>query len=333
MTLTRSEFLVLRELCEHGTCSPHALASSAGLTEGAANEILESCARDMLVEDGAIAGKGVEALEPYRVENAVIMAAGVSSRFAPISYEMPKGLLRVRGEVLVERQIRQLREAGIDDITLIVGYLGEQFSYLEHEFDVDIVANPDYLVRNNNSSLWHVRDRLSNTYICSSDDYFTENPFERYVYKAYYAAEYAEGPTREWCLALDQRDRIVGVTIGGSDAWYMLGHAYFDRAFSKRFVEVLGEEYDLPETAEKLWEQIYADHVGEFDMEVRRYHGTIHEFDSLDEACGFDPGFIDEVDSSVLDNIAATLACTRRDVRGIEVLEQGLTNMSFKFDV
>lgn len=333
MTLTRGEFLVLRELREHGACSPHALAASTGLSEDAVDGILESCARRAFVADGAITDTGMAALEPYRVENAVIMAAGVSSRFAPISYEIPKGLLRVRGEVLVERQIRQLRDAGIDDITLIVGYLGEKFSYLEQGFGVRIVVNPDYLDRNNNSSLWHVRDRLSNTYICSSDDYFTENPFERYVYKAYYAAEYAEGPTREWCLELDRQDRIIGVAIGGSDAWYMLGHAYFDRAFSDRFVKILEDEYDLPETASKLWEQIYADHVGAFDMEVRRYHGIIHEFDSLDEACGFDPGFIDEVDSSVLDNIAATLGCTRRDVRGIEVLEQGLTNMSFKFDV
>ena len=41
------------------------------------------------------------------------MAAGLSSRFAPISYEKPKGLLKVRGEVLIERQIEQLKAAGI----------------------------------------------------------------------------------------------------------------------------------------------------------------------------------------------------------------------------
>ncbi len=40
------------------------------------------------------------------------MAAGQSSRFTPISYEKPKGVLKVRGEVLIERQIHQLLEAG-----------------------------------------------------------------------------------------------------------------------------------------------------------------------------------------------------------------------------
>ena len=47
------------------------------------------------------------------VDNAVIMAAGTSSRCAPLSYEMPKALITVKGEVLIERQIRQLQEAGV----------------------------------------------------------------------------------------------------------------------------------------------------------------------------------------------------------------------------
>ena len=58
------------------------------------------------------------------------MAAGLSSRFAPISYERPKGTLKVRGEILVERQIRQLHEVGITNIALVVGYKKEYFFYL-----------------------------------------------------------------------------------------------------------------------------------------------------------------------------------------------------------
>lgn len=66
-----------------------------------------------------------EQLRPYKVDNAIIMAAGMSSRFVPLSLEKPKGLLEVRGEVLIERQIRQLQAAGIDDITVVVGYKKE----------------------------------------------------------------------------------------------------------------------------------------------------------------------------------------------------------------
>ena len=51
------------------------------------------------------------------------MAAGTSSRFAPLSYETHKGLLTVRGEVLIERQIRQIKDAGIDSVVLVAGYM------------------------------------------------------------------------------------------------------------------------------------------------------------------------------------------------------------------
>ena len=73
------------------------------------------------------------------IRNAIIMAAGASSRFVPLSAEVPKGLLEVKGEILIERQIRQLQEAGIIDITLVVGYKAEMFEYLKEKFGVEIV--------------------------------------------------------------------------------------------------------------------------------------------------------------------------------------------------
>lgn len=81
-----------------------------------------------------ITATGLEALKPYKVENAIIMAAGMSTRFAPMSYEKPKALLNVKGEVLIEREIRQLQEAGITDITLVVGYMKEKLYYLVDKF-------------------------------------------------------------------------------------------------------------------------------------------------------------------------------------------------------
>ena len=68
--------------------------------------------------------------------NAIIIAAGTSSRFVPLSFEKPKGLIEVKGEVLIERQLRQLNEAGIDDITIVVGYMAEKFAYLADKYRV-----------------------------------------------------------------------------------------------------------------------------------------------------------------------------------------------------
>ena len=335
MALSKAEFEVLHALVKSGEkSSQRKLAELSGLSLGTVNSALKSCAAAGYVEGGIITHAGIEALEPYRVENAIIMAAGMSTRFAPISYEKPKGLLRVHGEILIERQIVQLLEAGITDITVVVGYKKEYFFYLEAKYGVRIVVNSEYATRNNNGTLWLVRERLGNTFVCSSDDYFTENPFERYVYKAYYAAEYADGPTKEWCLETGPGGRITKVTVGGENAPYMLGHAYFDRKFSERFVKILEAEYDLPETADKLWETIYAEHIKELDMVVRRYpDGVIHEFDSLDELEGFDPEFISNVDSEVFDNIVSVLGCKREDIHDFYPVSQGLTNLSCHFAV
>ena len=78
-----------------------------------------------------------------KVDNAIIMAAGTASRFAPLSYEKPKALIEVHGEVLIERQIRQLREAGVDEIIIVTGEMAEKFEYLKDTYGVVLVYNPD----------------------------------------------------------------------------------------------------------------------------------------------------------------------------------------------
>ena len=330
--ITKNEFAVLAALEREPGTSQRAIAARKAMSLGSVNAAYKALVDKGLVVDGALSDAGFEALAPFKVDNAIILAAGLSSRFAPISYEKPKGLLHVRGEILIERQIRQLQESGIDDITVVAGYKKEYFFYLEDKFGVSIVVNPDYASRNNSSSIKRVEDRLGNTYICSSDDYFTENPFEPYVWKAYYAVEYAEGPTPEWCVQTGAHDRITGVTIGGADAWYMIGQVYFDRAFSETYVPLLDAVYDNPATADKLWEHIYLDNIKKLDMVARRYPaGTIFEFDSLDEVRQFDPLFLENLDSEVFDNIVAVLGCEKSAIHDVYPLKQGLTNLSCHF--
>ena len=254
----------------------------------------------------------------YQVDNAIIMAAGTSSRFAPLSYERPKGLIEVRGEVLIERQIRQLHEAGIRDVVLVTGYKKEEFAYLKDKFGVTLVDNPWYNTRNNNASIQAARNYLRNSYLCSSDNYFSANPFEKQVKDSYYAAVYADGKTNEWCLTEDADGRITGVTVGGRDAWYMLGHTFWSEDFSRRFLKILDAEYDLPETAGKLWETIYMDHLDELSMTARHYPAdVIFEFDTLDELRMFDASYRGDTRSRILKEIAAKLGCQEAEMTGL----------------
>ncbi len=283
---------------------------------------------------GSISADELEQLKPYKVDNAVIMAAGMSSRFAPLSYEKPKGLLNVKGEILIERQIRQLKEAGITDITVVVGYMKEKFFYLDDKFGVKIVVNEDYYRYNNTSTLIRVLDKLANTYICSSDNYFVDNVFEPYVYRGYYSAVYADGETDEYCLSFDNDDRINGVSVGGADSWYMLGHVYYDRKFSDKFKAILEREYEKADTKEHLWEDLYMKHIDELDLYVRKYDaGKVLEFDSLDELRAFDEEYINNADSTILKNICNILHCEMKHIVNIKAIKAGLTNTSFQFEV
>ena len=250
----------------------------------------------------------------YRVDNAIIMAAGTASRFAPLSYEKPKSLFEVKGEVLIERQIRQLKEAGIEQIILVVGYKKEQFYYLREKFGIVIVENNDYLSRNNNGSIWAAKDYLKNSYICSSDNYFSENPFETEVDDAYYAAVYSQGRTEEWCLTEDSQGFIDSVKIGGSDSWFMLGHVFWSEDFTKKFLGILEEIYYKPETAALLWEAIYMQHLDVLKMKIRKYPSdVIFEFDTLDELRTFDESYISDSRSMILKELAEKLSCKESD--------------------
>jgi len=271
----------------------------------------------------------------YKVDNAVIMAAGTASRFAPLSYERPKALIEVKGEVLIERQIRQLKEAGIEEIIVVVGYMKEQFAYLADKFGVILVENDAYLTRNNNSTIYAVKDYLKNTYICSSDNYFSENPFESEVDEAYYAAVYADGETKEWCMTEDADGFVNAVTVGGRDAWFMLGHTFWTEAFSKMFLEILDDIYDLPETADLLWEAIYMAHLDKLKMRIRKYASdVIFEFDTLDELREFDGSYVTDTRSVILKSVAKELGCAEKDiVRVISYKDKNNAAAGIHFDV
>lgn len=250
--------------------------------------------------------------------NAIIIAAGTSSRFVPLSYEKPKGLVEVKGEVLIERQIRQLHEAGVDDVTIVVGYMAEQFAYLCEKYGVQFVKNEDYTRYNNTSSIIRVVDCLHNTYICCSDQYYELNPFLQDVPQSAYAALYAKGKTNEYCLDLDEEDDIQGVQIGGANAWYMAGFAYFSEDFSKKFGEILKQEYDREEIRNMYWEDVYIKHLQELPkMQIARFADeNLKEFDSLDELRMFDKTYIDDTRSVIVKAICQHLQCRESEVSG-----------------
>lgn len=260
------------------------------------------------------------------------MAAGTSSRFVPLCWERPKGLLEVKGEILIERQIKQLKAAGVDDITIVTGYMADKFNYLKDKFGVSLVYNQDYARYNNTSTLMCVLDKLGDTWICSSDNYFTENVFDEHPVCSQYSAEYADGKTDEYCLICDKDDNIINVTVGGANAWYMIGHVFFSKDFSDTFKKILVEEYKNEETRQGYWEDVYIKHLKDLPlMKIRKYQpGIINEFDSLEDLRTFDRSYIDDTRSTIIKSICETEKCSQKDISNIKK-NRNEFNYSFVF--
>lgn len=264
--------------------------------------------------------------------NAIIMAAGTASRFVPLSEETPKGLLEVREEILIERQIKQLQEAGVSDITIVLGYKAEMFQYLSSKFGVRLVYNEYYNVYNNTSSMIRVVDRLDDTFICCSDHYFKDNVFLDKAEDSYYAALFAAGKTNEYCLTLDERDWIKDVQIGGQDAWYMAGHVFFNHQFSTRFKEIFVKEYEIEETRQGYWEDVYMRHIQDLPMKARKYgNGIINEFDSIDELRCFDESYINDTRSSILKRVCEMLSCQEAELNAFKRIKHTDDYLLFSF--
>ncbi len=333
--MNRNEFEVLYFIKRNGNKTIREIAQGTKLSVGTISTVKKELENNLLIDGRGITKKGLESLKPYKVDNAIIMAAGMASRFLPLSLEKPKGLLEVKGEILIERQIKQLQEAGIKDITLVLGYKKEAFFYLEKKFGVHIVVNPEFHIKNNTYTLYLVRRVLKNTYICSSDDYFTENVFDDYVYESYYASIHVSGKSNEWYMKKGPKGHIASVSKCGDEGDIMLGHVYWNKEFSKAMSGILAKAQKSGEYDSCLWEQVLLEHIKDLPpMFIRTYPAnTIFEFDSLDELRAFDDRYVKNTHSKIMKNICRVLGCEETDINRFKPINEGLTNTSFIFQV
>ena len=286
-----------------------------------------------MIAGGRVTDAAMRELETCRVDNAIILAAGGAAKSAKALYSLPKGLYVVNGETLIERQIRQLQEAGISDITVVLGYRQELFLFLERKYGVRL-SNTPAIEKGNIVTLDAVKDRLRRTYICSSDNYFVGNPFSKYEYNAFHATVYKKDCVHETCIRTNQSGRIIGsyTSRGPGECFY--GHAFLDERFSSRFVRFVNDDLDLFRVDMMFWEELAMRHIEDLDWYVRRYPTDfLYEFDSVSELQGVETLFINDVSSKMTARICEILKCSPEDVHDVEILDKGMTNILLTFVV
>ncbi len=61
-----------------------------------------------------------------KIKKALILSGGKGIKMRPLTYEMPKAMIPVKGKPILEYIVDNLRDAGIKDLVILIGQLGEK---------------------------------------------------------------------------------------------------------------------------------------------------------------------------------------------------------------
>lgn len=235
--------------------------------------------------------KGYEWLEPYRVKKAVFMAAGFGSRMVPVTLNTPKPLIQVHGKRIIETLIDAVIAIGIQDITIVRGYLGEQFDVLLKKYPmIKFVDNPIYNEANNISSAYVAKDLLANAYVLESDlVLYNQDLIRKYEYASNYLGMKVD-MTDDWCFET-RKGIITKVKVGGTDVHHMFGISYWTPEDAAKLSKDIDQVYHSPGGKERYWDEVALKECAQnYEVLVRPVHkGDIIEIDTFNELKQIDP--------------------------------------------
>lgn len=296
LTLNQFEVLVIIEQNQNSKISQREVAKrldvSLGVVNKAINELVEN---EMLSSKSnshyEVTLKGYEILEPYRVKKAVFMAAGFGSRMVPITLNTPKPLILVHGKRLIETLLDAVVAVGIQDITIIRGYLGEQFDVLLKKYPmIKFVENPLYNEANNISSAYLARHLFENAYVFESDLYlYNPSIIRKYEYSSNYLGMKVD-MTDDWCF-YTKKGYINKIAVGGKDCHHMFGISYWTKEDGYKLVDDIDAVYHSPGGKERYWDEVaLRDCIDNYKVRVKPIHeGDIIEIDTFNELKAIDP--------------------------------------------
>lgn len=270
-TLRRKEFDILTCLERRGSAmTQREIAELTGMSVGSVNRVLTALTDLGYLEDNAVTEAGYAALEPYRVKRAVFIAAGFGARLVPITLNTPKPLVRVKGVRMIDTLLDAVVAAGIEEIIIVRGYLGEQFDQLKYKYPmIQFLENPLYNEANNISSAMVARLLMQNAYVFEAD-LVLYNPelITKYQYTSNYLGVPVES-TDDWCFEVKNRV-ITKCGIGGTNCYHMFGISYWNAEDGAKLSEDIQKVYQMPGGKERYWDQVALEYcIRNYKVEVR----------------------------------------------------------------
>ncbi len=233
MNITRYQFEILTYIEKHGKIEFILRNLSDNLCISG-NQIRRDV--DDMVKLGLISSEnnmlsltkeGFETLEPYRVKNAVILAAGFGQRMLPATADRPKPMVTVNGQRIIDTLLDALAAVGIRDISIVRGYKKEKFDEILKKYPfVTLIDNEIYDKTNNISSAMLLLDKLNGCYCCEADLYIS-NPdiITKYQYYSNILGSYSL-ETDDWSFK-EKDGYIVDYQKGNTYCWNYYGISYW----------------------------------------------------------------------------------------------------------
>jgi len=288
MHLTRTQFELLvffQQKRDEKNLTQRSISRLSGHSVGTVNKALVFFGENGLIENNSLSAAGLNALEPYRVKRAIFIASGFGSFLVPITLNTPQPLVRVKGVRIIDTLLDAVNAAGIEEIIIVRGYLGEQFDQLKYKYpNIQFLENPLYNESNNISSMMCARYLLQNAYVLESDLILNKpGLISKYQYTSNYLGVPAER-TDDWCF--ETRNGIITrVRVGGRNCHHMFGISYWNQADGAKMADHIKQVYEMPGGKERYWDQVPLEYfIKSYSVEVRECtFDDIFEIDTFSE--------------------------------------------------
>lgn len=323
------ELNILRILLHEPFINQSILAESSGYSLRVISHSLRAMMENGYIDESIrLTEKAKAEIEEKAPCNAIILAAGFGMRMVPINFLTPKALLEVNGQKLIDRLIKQIKAAGVDDITVVVGFMKESFEYLIDEYGVELVVNEEYAVKNNLHSLLLVADRIHNTYIVPCDIWCENNPFNPIELYSWYMV--SDSIEKESSVRVNRKMELVIIpTENAGNA--MIGISYLLEPEASIVREKL-KSMDDEKHVEAFWEETLYEN-GRMIVQARTVRSSdVVEINTYEQLRDLDSDS-NQVKSYAIKTIATALGCREDEVTNISVLKKGMTNRSFLFSI
>lgn len=328
--LTKQECDILYELYKEPFINQRILSETSGHSLGVVNRSLKRLiAHNYLDESAQLTSKSRELFKARSPRNAIILAAGFGMRMVPINLSTPKALLEVNGERLIERLINQLHEVGVEDITVVVGFMKDSFEYLIDEYGVRLSYAADYASTNNIHSLSTAADKIGNTYIIPCDIWCDRNPFHRYELYSWYMVSDIVDENSD--VRVNRKMELVKVPerAGGNG---MVGICYLTNTEAITVTSRIKSFAKNPDYDNKFWEEALYE-ADRMIVQARVVHAAdVVEINTYEQLRDLDSDS-NQLKSDALQTISEVMDCRESNIVDIEVLKKGMTNRSFLFRI